>query len=366
MINIKENLEFRETAVMGSDLANQVFALYQADPERGKELAIAAIAYVMSGGIEVSTDPVINIILQGSKTFVQKNAAKWEERKASKENSEIEKKRLLEIAMLLRQGWKQNAIARELSIATSTVSDRVRLIRTKYSYLLEDSCPNSDNCESGFSDENNCEDQCDDNSAITKSGTHPEIRKKFGSERISRNPAGFSDEINCSDMVVSSLDSCSCPSRPENPEIRRIRDNVNVNVNVNVNENVNGNSFLSPENPSDSSGENSCKKIRISSEKKYDDKNPDETLNCNDKKIRTNPDENPAREKSELIQNFTIAKNPDSIRTKIGPDKKSGQMSELQVLGNPDNSDENITVNPDDNWPQSTAQKEWLRQRGYL
>lgn len=136
MIDIPTPLELVDTAVFGCDLTNQVLRIYEYNEELGKELALAAIVYVMSGGVEISDNPVINAILQGSHSFVTKSHEKWRDKQLDKEEELIQKKKLREIAHLMRQGYKQVEIARELQIAKSTVSDRVKLINDKYSYLL--------------------------------------------------------------------------------------------------------------------------------------------------------------------------------------------------------------------------------------
>lgn len=142
MIKIPAPLEFVDTAVFGCDLAKQITRLYEFDEELGKELALAAIIYVMTGGVEISDNPIVNTVLQGSEKFVTKNVAKWEEKKTNKEEEEIRKKKLEEISSLMRQGYKQIEISRELGLPPSTVSDRVRTIRKKYSYLLDNSSEN--------------------------------------------------------------------------------------------------------------------------------------------------------------------------------------------------------------------------------
>lgn len=143
MIQIPPSLEIADTAVFGCDLARQVLRVYEHNPELGQELALAAIAYVMSGGTEISDNPLVNVILQGSESFVVKNRQKWETKQQEREEAEIEKKNLREIAALLRQGYKQIEISRELNIHKSTISDRVKLIKSKYSYLLSDSSENA-------------------------------------------------------------------------------------------------------------------------------------------------------------------------------------------------------------------------------
>lgn len=141
MIKNDVAIDFGKSAVFGCDLANQVMELYRVDPERGKELALAAIVFVMTGGTEISDDPIINIILSGNKSFVTKNAEKWQDRKEEKEEYSINKKQLGEIAQMTIAGFTQEQIAAQLGLSRPTIARRIKLIRDKYPYLLENNSP---------------------------------------------------------------------------------------------------------------------------------------------------------------------------------------------------------------------------------
>lgn len=138
MINMPPQINYANTSVLGGDLVNQVIYLYNQDPELGKELAIAALIFVATGGQEIISDNIlIKMSLMGSQTFVEKNASKYIEKQGAIEAKEIQDKRLDEIAALLRQGLSQAAAARQLNIAKSTMSDRCKIIKNKYPHLLE-------------------------------------------------------------------------------------------------------------------------------------------------------------------------------------------------------------------------------------
>lgn len=138
MINMPPQINYANTSVLGGDLVNQVIYLYNQDPELGKELAIAALIFVATGGQEIVSDNIlIKMSLMGSQTFVEKNASKYIEKQGAIEAKEIQDKRLGEIAALLRQGLSQAAAARQLNIAKSTMSDRCKIIKSKYPHLLE-------------------------------------------------------------------------------------------------------------------------------------------------------------------------------------------------------------------------------------
>lgn len=314
MIQIPPNLELADTAVFGRDLALQVLRTYNQNNQLGSELALAAIVYVLSGGVEVSDDVMVNVILQGSQSFVSKNREKWETKQHEKDEAELDKKKLREIAALLQKGYKQIDISRELGIHKSTLSDRVKLIKSKYSYLL---------AGTPYDDNN------DDQTINLPKSTNPEIRTVRTDGFGFHYPAGISDKNSCNPTMNHQKDGNLSGSS-------RIPDGRN-NVNVNVNVNKNLNSFLSPENPPDSSGE---KQLR------NEDFSPDFDL----------PDKNP--EKSPKKQ---LEKNPDLSGRKTEPDKKTGQILAQQVLKNPDKNPENDSANP----PMTEEQKAWLRARGY-
>lgn len=139
MITIPSELDNIRSSVIGSDLANQIIMLYQDDPQLGLELALAAIVYVTTGGEQIITDKkILQIVLEGSRSFVEKSASKYVEKQNALASKEIKEKRLDEIAALLRKGVTQAAAGRELGISKSTMSDRCKVLRTKYSYLLEE------------------------------------------------------------------------------------------------------------------------------------------------------------------------------------------------------------------------------------
>lgn len=157
MINMPSSIKYNNTSILGGDLVNQIIYLYQQDPELAKELALAAIIYTATGTkVMVSDNITVKMSLMGSQTFIEKSASKYIEKQGTIEAKEIKDKRLDEIAALLRQKVPQAEIARRLEIPKSTMSDRCKIIRTKYPHLLEEPqvpddiaglCPDDDNCE---------------------------------------------------------------------------------------------------------------------------------------------------------------------------------------------------------------------------
>lgn len=153
MITIPSELNNIRSSVIGSDLVNQIIMLYQDDPQLGMELAFAAIVYVTTGGEEIITDKkILQIVLEGSRSFVEKSTSRYLEKQNALESKEIKDKRLDEIAALLRKGVSQAAAARELGIPSSTMSDRCKTIRTKYPHLLEVSSGQTSNSNPDDSD----------------------------------------------------------------------------------------------------------------------------------------------------------------------------------------------------------------------
>ncbi len=155
MITIPSELNITYNGVVGSDLANQIIMMYRDNPQLGMELAMAAIVYIATGGKEIVTDnKILQIVLEGSRSFVEKNISRLLEKQRSFEDKEIKDKRLVEIANLMLKGLTQAAAARELGIAKSTLNDRYKLIKEKYPYLLSDASGQSSLKNPDTSDEN--------------------------------------------------------------------------------------------------------------------------------------------------------------------------------------------------------------------
>lgn len=147
---IKEHYEdsYLDTAISGCDLARQIAEIDKTDPELAGELAKAAFVYIHTGGLLCSDNPTVNIILNGHRTFVEKNAGKCIERAARSDEKEIEREQLDIIADLLNQGYKQIEICTRLNKPKSTISDRCRKIRNKYPEMLREKNPDSSGASS--------------------------------------------------------------------------------------------------------------------------------------------------------------------------------------------------------------------------
>lgn len=138
MINMPQEINYQNTAILGGDLVNQIICLYNEDPELAKEMAFAAIIYTATGAKKIVSDNlIIKMSLLGSKTFIEKSTSKYIEKQGNIEAKEIKDKRLNEIAPLLAQKLSQAEISRRLGIPRSTMADRCKIIRNKYPHLLE-------------------------------------------------------------------------------------------------------------------------------------------------------------------------------------------------------------------------------------
>ena len=331
MIKIPSDLNNIRSGVIGSDLANQIIMLYQDDPQLGMELALAALVYVTTGGEEIITDKkILQIVLEGSRSFVEKNASRFLEKQGALESKEIKEKRLDEIAHLLRQGMSQAAAARELKIAKSTMSDRCKIIKTKYPHLLD-----SPSGQISFSNP----DESDDFS--TQEQMHhntPTISvRESGFNQTSESDSSISGRTN---VKMSGTFENETPvlsyGSSENPKIRSGRPNKNKNKNKNNNNN--NNIFYQPD-PKVTADDTSFERINfknIDEQKIRTNPNPEVIIGIPDtsyesyeQKIRMNPDENRTNKNSGYIRTNDVIKNPDESGQK--DDNKNEPMTAEQI-----------------------------------
>lgn len=342
MINMPQEINYQNTAILGGDLVNQIICLYNEDPELAKEMAFAAIIYTATGAKKIVSDNlIIKMSLLGSKTFIEKSTSKYIEKQGNIEAKEIKDKRLNEIAPLLAQKLSQAEISRRLGIPRSTMADRCKIIRNKYPHLLEAPSGQIPFSNPDDSDKSPMEEQMN---LSTPTTNVRDVRKNQMSGSDSRNPDGFSDEFAAQDnyhhknydIVLS-----ECPENPENPDVRT---NKNKNQNQNKNKNISNHPGQKVpddkkviENVRTNPDESREQKIRKHPDKIDDDNRPDKSFEVYEQKIRIHPDENRAN-------------------------KKSGQISENVVIKNPDISGQK---DDDKNEPMTAEQIQWLRARGY-
>lgn len=321
MITIPSELTNIRNGVIGSDLTNQIIMLYRDDPQLGMELALAALVYVATGGEEIITDKkILQIVLEGSRSFVEKNASRFLEKQGALESKEIKEKRLDEIAHLLRQGMSQAAAARELKIAKSTMSDRCKIIKTKYPHLLDAASGQFPFLNPDDSDESYETEQIQSISPIS-------FVRESGFSRMSGPESSISGRTN---VKMSGTFEDETPilsySSSENPEIRSVRPNKNKNKNKNNNNN--NNTFFQPDhavraditkNERINYKNDDDKKIRMNPNPNDMIKNPDTSSEVYDQKIRINPDESRVNQNSGQMIKNDMTENPDKSGQKVIP-----------------------------------------------
>lgn len=192
MIEFKD-LPIRETASIMKGQFEQVKLLYAQDPVLAGELAISMMEQALC--LDYScTNFTVQLVLKNYENLVEKKAEKYDAKKYAA--LEAQKDSLRPIAEMLKQGKTQVVIGKELGIARSTLSDKVRKIRTEFPELLVD----------------------------------PENPGE--SEIIQPDSIGSDDLSEFPEKTPDLIETERIPENPENP------DHVNVNVNVNVNDNV--------------------------------------------------------------------------------------------------------------------------------
>lgn len=136
MIENFNDVEVRDSGIIYASTFEQIKKMYSVDPEKAGELAISAIEMVLTG--QISTDDyIIDMMLTTAKAINENNVAKYESRVESAKQKKARDLKLVEIAELLRAGWKQKAIGEKLGMSQQNVSYRIGVIRSSYQDLLQ-------------------------------------------------------------------------------------------------------------------------------------------------------------------------------------------------------------------------------------
>lgn len=136
MIEQFNEVDVRGSGVIYSSTFEQIKKMYAVDPEKAGELAISAIEMVLTG--QISTDDyMIDMMLTTAKAVNENNVAKYESRVESAKQKKARDLKLIEIADLLRAGWKQREIGEKLGMSQQNVSYRIGVIRSSYQELLQ-------------------------------------------------------------------------------------------------------------------------------------------------------------------------------------------------------------------------------------
>lgn len=222
-------------SVFGKDLADQIRTIHLQDFELAKEFALEAVYFLATGGEYKSDNFMINALLGGSRSFVKQNAEKYRDKRESKAEDEIGKKKLREIAALLNKGYKQVEISRELGIATSTLSDRIKTIKNKYGYLLSKSSEFQSLTKSDSRIEHNVEKQLSNPPKEDLSELSDKRTMSENSNRIS-NDFRMKDSKAQYDLIQSDINHSDKLSKSSGlSENSFVRGNININNNINKN-----------------------------------------------------------------------------------------------------------------------------------
>ena len=216
MIKKFNDVPIRNTAVIYGSSLEQIKEYYEIDPDAAGELAISIIEVAVTGQMSTS-NPLIKMALANFKDIAGKNGAKYDKQTEAKREARAKRLQLPEIAAMLKEGKKQNEIAKILGKAASSVSEAVKVLKTEYSEMLTENSENP-----GVSSENlpNNSDEFD------------ELEIEFGenSDEFGEDLEKFGGGSEKTEFLQNSGDSENSPNSGY--------DNVNVNVNDNVNVNL--------------------------------------------------------------------------------------------------------------------------------
>ena len=163
MIERFKETEMRDSGIIYQSQFEQIKKLYAQNKELAGELAISAIELVLTGEYS-SNDFTIDLLLTQNKVIVDRDKEKYDKKLEAKRAKRIENMELDKIAEMLNNGATQKIIADTLGISTSTISDRVKVIRTDYPDLLKNpKNPKNPSNPTYDNDNDNVNDNVNDN-----------------------------------------------------------------------------------------------------------------------------------------------------------------------------------------------------------
>ena len=215
MIEKFNDIEMRDTAVIYGSNLKQIKEMYAINPETAGELAISIIEVAVTGQMSTN-NPLIRMALANFEDASTKNKVKYEKKKEAQREARIEKLRLREIAKLLKRGVSQKEIAKIIGKAPSSISDAVRILKTEFPELLNDS--------------ENLTEYSGVDSEILSEDSENSVNSDFKFGEFLQNSDEFGPDNKIPELQRNSEDSENSSNSDH--------DNVNDNDNVNVNDNV--------------------------------------------------------------------------------------------------------------------------------
>ena len=123
---------------MYEGVLDQIRVLYPINPELAGKLAIAAIETVFTEHHSFEDDPMITVAMVPFMALASNNNTNYERSVEQDRDKKLNDWQLELIADAINQGATQTEIAKDLHLSKSTVSRRVRVIRSDYPWLLNE------------------------------------------------------------------------------------------------------------------------------------------------------------------------------------------------------------------------------------
>lgn len=137
MSELGENKKMAPYLYIPSGLYNSVRYAYTSDPELAGKLAISILELYAVGRYTIN-DPIIHMTLGSIKGDAKHKIDTYKQKVEDSEQQTLEDQRLAEIADCVKKGWTQQKIATMIGVKQPTISKRIKLIKEKFSYLLEE------------------------------------------------------------------------------------------------------------------------------------------------------------------------------------------------------------------------------------
>lgn len=238
MIKEFNEVEMRDTASFVKTDFLQVKKIFEQNPALAGELAISFMEVYLTGQIS-SDDFTINLLMEPVYVRSKKNKDNYDKRVEATQNKKIASQQLDKIAELINKGFNQSQIAVKLGTTRQTISNRVKIIRQEFPYLLDNltSCQEVSNLTELDKMSNEVDEMSKSNSeSLTNfvkqtSNLSSDVKKKR--EMVDKKVISCQEDSEKSfenfDKFDTSLDILTSVSS----SVKRVKDNDNDNDNDN-------------------------------------------------------------------------------------------------------------------------------------
>jgi len=129
----------QDSCIVYNSLYDQAMDYYDdGDYKEGMELLLSYIEIGLTGEAIHDNERAARTILRSYYPILQKNTERYNVAIQSKRDSRRDSQKLDDIARMIKEGVSQSEMAEKLNVTQGTISNRIKLIKKEYNFLLLD------------------------------------------------------------------------------------------------------------------------------------------------------------------------------------------------------------------------------------